>query len=161
MIHRRRLNTVNTLKTSGRALSFLLVWLASGTLSPQESPYGLTERQPNTTLLLDSPRYALGEMKIERVFTDLRFSPSLYLTHTGDGSNRLFVVERSGVVRAFSENNPAQTSVFIDLRDRVRTLVTRSGTVGTYTAQWDGLRDGGQAAASGLYFYRLERGEQA
>ena len=43
---------------------------------------------------------------------------------------------------------------------RVRTLVTKSGTVGTHTAQWDGLRDGGQAAASGLYFYRLERGEQ-
>ena len=128
MIHRRRLNTVTTLKTSEQALSFLLVWLASGTLSYQESPYGLTKRQPNTTLLLDSPGYALGEMKLERVFTDLRFSSSLYLTHAGDGSNRLFVVVRSGVVRAFLENNPAQTSVFIDLRNRVRTPSKRNGT---------------------------------
>lgn len=128
MTHRRRLNTVNTLKTSGRAIPFLLVWLASGTLSYQESPYGLTERQPNTTLLLDSPVYALGEMKLERVFTDLRFYSSLYLTHAGDGFSRLFVVERSGVARAFSENNPAQTSVFIDLRDRVRTPPQRDGT---------------------------------
>lgn len=127
MIHRRRLNTVNTLKTNGRALSFLLVCLASGTLSSQEAPYGLTERQLNTTLLLDSPGYALGEMELERVFTDLRFSSSLYLTHAGDGSNRLFVVERSGVVRAFLENNPAQTSVFIDLRDRVRTPSNETG----------------------------------
>ena len=46
------------------------------------------------------------------------------------------------------------------LSQRVRTLVTRRGTVGTHKAQRDGLRDGGQAAASGLSFYRLERGER-
>ena len=121
MVRKRRLHMVNKLITSGRVLSFLLVWLASGTLSSQEFPYDLTERQPNTTLLLDSPGYAPREMKLERVFTDV---------------------------------------VYNVLCQRVRTLVTNWGTVGTHTAQWDGLRDGGQAAASGLYFYRLERGEQ-
>ena len=50
--------------------------------------------------------------------------------------------------------------VYNVLGQRVRTLVTRSGTVGTHTDQWDGLRDGGQAAASGLSFCRLERGER-
>jgi len=102
-------------------LSFLLVRLASDTLSSQESPYGLTERQPNTTLLLDSPGYAPREMKLERVFTDV---------------------------------------VYNVLCQRVCTLVMRRGIVGTHKTQWDGLRDGGQAAASGLFFYRLERGER-
>ena len=121
MVRKRRLHMVNKLITSGRVLSFLLVWLASGTLSSQEFPYDLTERQPNTTLLLDRPGYAIREMELERVFTDV---------------------------------------VYNVLCQRMRTIVTRRGTVSTHKAQWDGLRDGGQAAASSLYFYRLEHGER-
>ena len=59
-----------------------------------------------------------------------------------------------------SEEGPFSLVVYNVLDQRLRTLVMNWGTVGTHTAQWDGLRDVGQAAASGLYFYRLERGEQ-
>jgi len=39
----------------------------------------------------------------------------------------------------------------------VRSLVNRSvETPGTFTAEWDGTNDGGQAAASGVYFYRVK-----
>ena len=96
MVRKRRLHMANKLITSGTVLSLLLVWLASGTLSSQEFPYDLTEHQPNTTLLLDSPGYALREMELERVFTDV---------------------------------------VYNVLCQRVRTLVTRRGTVGTHKAQ--------------------------
>ena len=114
-------------KTNVLQRALILICIAFGILSAQEAPYGLTERHPNTTLLLDSPGYALGEMELERVFADLRFSSSLHLTHAGDGSNRLFVVERSGTVRAFEESNPTETNVFIDLRDRVRTPSGETG----------------------------------
>jgi len=38
---------------------------------------------------------------------------------------------------------------------RVRTLVDREQAGGSYTVDWDGRNDNGQAVGSGLYFYRL------
>ncbi len=105
---------------------FIALLIPSALLA-QQAPYGLAERQANTSLLLDSPGYALAAMKLERIFADLRFSSSLHLTHAGDGSNRLFVVERSGTVRAFINGEGAQASTFIDLRDRVRTPSSETG----------------------------------
>jgi hypothetical protein len=40
----------------------------------------------------------------------------------------------------------------------VRTLVNREHNVGVYETRWDGRDQGGNAAASGVYFYRLESG---
>ncbi len=108
-------------------LYFLLTLIMSSSLRAQETPYGLTERTPNTSLLLESPGYALAAMDLERVFPDLRFASSVHMTHAGDGSNRLFVVERSGVVRVFSPSDSSQSRVFIDLRDRVRTPSSETG----------------------------------
>lgn len=59
---------------------------------------------------------------------------------------------RTRIRYTLSEEGPFSIVVYNVLGQRVRTLVTRSGTVGTHTAQWDSLRDSGQAAASGLYF---------
>ena len=98
MAHKHRLRPTKMQKTNVLQRTLILICTASGILSAQEAPYGLTERQPNTTLLLNSPGYALGEMELERVFADLRFSSSLHLTHAGDGSNRLFVVERLSLI---------------------------------------------------------------
>jgi hypothetical protein len=38
---------------------------------------------------------------------------------------------------------------------RVRTLVNREQAGGSYTVDWDGRNDNGQAVGSGMYFYRL------
>ncbi len=43
---------------------------------------------------------------------------------------------------------------------RVATLVSESRRPGTYVAYWNGLDDAGEAAASGIYFARLEVGDQ-
>ena len=53
---------------------------------------------------------------------------------------------RTRIRYTLSEEGPFSIVVYNVLGQRVRTLVTRSGTVGTHTAQWDSLRD------SGLYF---------
>lgn len=42
---------------------------------------------------------------------------------------------------------------------KVRTLVQAQQGPGRYQVQWDGHTDGGQQAASGVYFYRLQAGE--
>lgn len=55
------------------------------------------------------------------------------------------------------------TAVRIDVFDvvgrRVRTLVNETLAAGRYTVSWDGRVAGGQRAASGVYFFRMESGE--
>jgi len=55
-------------------------------------------------------------VKLERVVSGL-LNP-VYVTHAGDGSGRLFVVEQAGVIRIFQKGTllPAP---FLDIRDRV------------------------------------------
>ena len=62
------------------------------------------------------------DVTLERVFSGLRFSAPLFLTSAGDGSGRIYVMERGGRIISF-ENDPAvRTSrVLIDLSDKVRT----------------------------------------
>ena len=109
-------------------MPYLLLIIFAATLSAQEGPYGLQERQSNTSLLLDSPGYALAPMQLELAFPNLLFSSSLHLTHAGDGSDRIFVVERSGQIHVFAnDRNVESAAVFIDLRDRVTTPSGEAG----------------------------------
>jgi uncharacterized repeat protein (TIGR03806 family) len=76
-------------------------------------------------------REALGEMNLPVIagatevspvnaFPNLFFSSPVYLTHAGDGSDRLFVVEQGGRIYQF-ENRADVTSanVYLDIQDRV------------------------------------------
>lgn len=61
-----------------------------------------------------------SELAVQRVFPNLTFaSPVAMLQAPGD-SSRWFVVEQSGVVRAFANDQAATSSVvFLDIKDRV------------------------------------------
>jgi immune inhibitor A len=50
--------------------------------------------------------------------------------------------------------------IFNVLGQKVRTLVDRNEVPGQYSVLWDGYDDSGREVASGLYFYRLTRGDQ-
>lgn len=55
---------------------------------------------------------------------------------------------------------PARLDI-VDARGRhVRSLVSGDMPAGYHSVRWDGTDDAGRPAASGLYFYRLEAGEQ-
>ncbi|OGO36774.1 MAG: hypothetical protein A2W35_04960 [Chloroflexi bacterium RBG_16_57_11] len=56
------------------------------------------------------------ELQIERVTGG--FQASVYLTHAGDGSGRLFVVESPGRIRII-QNGIVQVEPFLDITDRV------------------------------------------
>ncbi len=43
--------------------------------------------------------------------------------------------------------------------ERIKTLTDRTLAAGLHTISWDGLDETGRAAASGLYFYRLQAGD--
>ncbi len=48
------------------------------------------------------------------------FDQPLHITHAGDTSNRVFVVERPGVVRVLNQAGERVEGVFLDIRDRVQ-----------------------------------------
>ncbi len=52
-------------------------------------------------------------------------------------------------------------SIFNVLGQKVKTLVDEVQSAGSYRVTWDGRTDTGQRVSSGVYFYRLTRGEEA
>jgi len=53
-----------------------------------------------------------------------------------------------------------EVSVFNVLGQKIRTLVDEDQTVGYYSEVWDGTDDNGNSAASGIYFYRIDAGDE-
>jgi glucose/arabinose dehydrogenase len=63
---------------------------------------------------------ACTQVRVEQAFPNLSFSLPVDLQDPRDGTNRFFVVEQAGIIRAF-ENSPsvASSNVLLDIRDRV------------------------------------------
>ncbi len=71
------------------------------------------ERVPSTA-------FKLTDIQLQNAFPSLRFNQALFLTHAGDGSNRIFVVEKRGAVYVFP-NDPQVTRAdkFLDISARL------------------------------------------
>src|SRR5262245_49284528 len=63
---------------------------------------------------------------LEPVVTGL--AGPVFVTHAGDGSGRLFVLERAGTIRVIDEGGTA--SLFLDIRDRVTSGGSEQGLLG-------------------------------
>lgn len=71
-----------------------------------------------TMLLI--PLTAIAQYNFEIAFPNLTFSSALDLQNAHDGSNRIFVVEQSGIIKVFpNQNNISTTKTFLDITDRV------------------------------------------
>ena len=66
----------------------------------------------------------LPAVRMVNAFQFLRFNRPVFLTHAGDGSGRLFVVEQAGRIHVF-DNQPevGRTATFLDIRTKVRSFV--------------------------------------
>ncbi len=63
---------------------------------------------------------ALPDITTSRAFSRLSFHRPIYLTHAGDGSDRVFVVEQRGRILFFENRSDVdETSVFLDIREKV------------------------------------------
>ena len=69
--------------------------------------------------------------------------------------------EISYSVAATPGTGPARTNltIFNVLGQKVRTLVDRVQSAGTYTVEWNGTSDSGAKVSSGIYFYRITSGD--
>ena len=98
----------------------ILVILMTMGSSVLAQPYGMTTRVPNTSFLLSTAGDTLAEMEMERVFSNLSFFQPTFLTHAHDGSDRLFIIQRSGQVVVFqNEIDATESKVFLDITDRI------------------------------------------
>lgn len=74
-------------------------------------------------LLLLTILVAAGEpapFRTEEAFPLLHFDFPVDITHSNDGSNRLFVVEQAGIIKVFeNKRTTAKASTFLDIRNKV------------------------------------------
>ena len=64
----------------------------------------------------------LESRQLREVFTANGFSQPLFLTHAGDGSDRIFIVEKGGRIKVMANQDDALASVFLDLSAVVNTI---------------------------------------
>ena len=88
--------------------------------------------RPLLGLLLSLPVLAQdGPVALERAFPRLRFERPVLLTHAGDGTDRVFVVEQGGVIRVLPNDDEVGVSeVFLDLSERVSRQGNEEGLLG-------------------------------
>jgi len=78
----------------------------------------LSAGQPSQQVDPCSVRFPTTVPQVELQVLANGFTRPVYLTHAGDGSGRLFVVEQAGVIRIVREGKISATP-FLDIRDRV------------------------------------------
>jgi len=77
----------------------------------------------------DAPTYAgrdtgqgdLPSVHLDPVFPKITFRRPVLVTHAGDGTDRLFIVEQAGRIRVVeNDSTTTKAGVFLDIRDKVR-----------------------------------------
>lgn len=73
------------------------------------------------TLVLFFAALSFGQTyQLQVAFPNLTFSSALDLQHAGDGTDRIFVVERAGTIKVFpNQSSVTSTATFLDITDRV------------------------------------------
>lgn len=64
----------------------------------------------------------------------------------------------TSIIYDLSEAIEVNLAIYDLLGQKVRTLVHKHQEAGSYNIEWNGLKDDGTLASSGLYFYRLQAG---
>ena len=87
---------------------------------PASAGFGLTQRvAPNLNIPLGS--VAPDSWRAVVAYRNLSFSSPILVTHSPDGTNRMFVVEQGGTVKVFpNDPNVASARTFLDISGRIR-----------------------------------------
>ncbi len=107
--------------------TWILLALLATAADAQERSYGLRERRSADVQV--SSAGPGGQALLRPVFEDLNFTQPVFLTHAGDGSGRIFVVERSGIIRVFHQGDEA-TRTFLDIVDKALDFRPEIGLLG-------------------------------
>src|SRR3989304_8513526 len=59
-----------------------------------------------------------AQFTLQNAFPNLTFSDPLFLTHSDDGTNRIFVLEQEGRIKVFENSQSvSETKVFLNITD--------------------------------------------
>lgn len=72
-----------------------------------------------------------SQVTFTNAFPNLSFSIPVFLTHSGDGTNRIFVVQQRGLIRVFNnDSNANSTTTFLNLTDKASQSGNERGLLG-------------------------------
>ncbi len=112
-------------------LAFILCACGGGGSTASDTGFGLARRETVQGLTFPTGLSRPGSLNRIRAFGALSFNRPTKITHAGDGSDRLFVVEQSGIIRVFDNDDDVATSaVFLDIRGRVSRNGNEEGLLG-------------------------------
>ncbi|MCH8210518.1 MAG: PQQ-dependent sugar dehydrogenase [Planctomycetes bacterium] len=98
-----------------------LVLGGTGACAGGESPQAEAQTAQDSTPTATAPDESLPTVRLSRAFPRLTFTRPIYLTHAGDGSDRLFVVEQRGRILVFQNRSDVTAAQeFLDIRPIVR-----------------------------------------
>jgi uncharacterized repeat protein (TIGR03806 family) len=93
--------------------------------------FGLDERATPSSVQIPTGAGNGAPLRAVNAFPNLQFNGPVVLTHPGDGSNRLFVAERSGAIKVFANSSGAtQATTLLDLQARVDSEGGEAGFLG-------------------------------
>ena len=72
-------------------------------------------------------------IQLENAFPNLIFSQPLFLTHSNDGTNRIFVVQQNGIIYVFPNDSSVSIQnrkVFLDVRSKLSSTGGEQGLLG-------------------------------
>ena len=85
---------------------------------------------PAMVVAAQSTDSSLPMLDLVRVFPALTFERPVFLTHAGDGSGLLYLIEQEGVIHRLGPDTPGQAEVFLDIRSRVNRGGNEEGLLG-------------------------------
>ena len=115
---------------------FLLLLLAltgcgGGGGGANSQSFGLDARAAPSSVQIPTGGGNGTQLRAENAFPNLQFNGPVALTHAGDGSNRLFVAERSGAIKVFANSrDTTQATTLLDLTARVDSEGGEAGFLG-------------------------------
>ena len=94
------------------------------------------KRTTFTIILLSLFNFAFAQnpnVTLVDAFPNLSFNKALHLTHSGDATNRIFVVQQDGKIITFPNDSNAtisQTKVFLDISNKISSSSGEQGLLG-------------------------------
>jgi uncharacterized repeat protein (TIGR03806 family) len=118
-----------------RAISLLLLVALTacggGGGGGDSQSYGLSERATPSSVQIPTGAGNGTTFRTVNAFPSLQFNGPVALMHAGDGSNRLFVAERSGAIKVFANSSgTTQATTLLDLTSRVDSEGGEAGFLG-------------------------------
>ncbi|MCC6848891.1 MAG: PQQ-dependent sugar dehydrogenase [Deltaproteobacteria bacterium] len=88
----------------------------NGACDADPAPHGLAGRPVGGTCRLDGSPEQFPTLEVARAFAGLTFNAPVQITYAPDGSDRLFVVEQTGRIKVFAnDDGVASAGTFLDL----------------------------------------------